>query len=361
MSEEVRSEIVGLTKEMIKRKTVQGREDELEACIDFIEGYFAGEDFTVNKFDVGGKPSLVISLDSSKKSEILLHGHIDVVAGKESQFRPTEKDGRLYGRGAADMKGGVACLMKVMKDLGREDNPPSATLMIVSDEEIGGFKGAHYLLNEVGYSSEFAISAEPNIEIPMGITVSQKGVLKIKLIGKGKAAHASRPWKGENAIEKLMRDYLKVKELFEERQDGEWRTTVTPSTIRGGDSNNKVADKAALHLDIRYTEQLTAHNIVQQLEEMDDIDFEVVVHAPMLQNDRDNPYIQHLKESAEQYGDPEFSRKTAASDMRHLTKKDIPAVVFGPYGEAAHGDRECLHLNSIIPYYNTMIDFLTGL
>ncbi|MFB6216629.1 MAG: M20/M25/M40 family metallo-hydrolase, partial [Candidatus Aenigmatarchaeota archaeon] len=138
---EISQRVAELASELIKFQTTRHRPDEIEKCLEFIEGYF-DEGFAVRRFEKNGKPSLVISLEKIREPKILLHSHIDVVEAEEDMFLPQIEDGCLYGRGSADMKAGVACLMKAMKDLRELEDQPSVALMITSDEERGGFNGA---------------------------------------------------------------------------------------------------------------------------------------------------------------------------------------------------------------------------
>lgn len=349
----VKEEIVELTQKLISFRTVKGNGREIDRCFSFIEGYF--EDFEICSFEKNGDKSLVISKDEEPNPDILLHGHIDVVEAKDDLFAPEVENGKIFGRGAADMKAGVACLMKALKDFSQQKSDPSVALMLTSDEERGGFNGAGYLVNEKGYRPNFAISAEPNSDEAEGdIVVEQKGVLQLKISCEGEQGHGSRARELENAAEKLIKSYTHIREFF-----GGNGTTLNISYIEAGDAINKVPGSAEATLDIRYTDEYDASQVLEDIGAIEGLEVEVVARAPMLKNDPQNFYIQELKQSCrKKKGRGELYRKKSASDMRFFTEKGIPAVVFGPDGYNQHGENEFADISGLEEYYEVIVDFL---
>ncbi|MFB6204320.1 MAG: M20 family metallopeptidase [Candidatus Nanohaloarchaea archaeon] len=353
----VEDEILELAEDMVKFRSSKNHPGEIEKNLQYIEEYFAGDEFLVERYESEGKTSLVVSFEDTLEPEVMLHGHIDIVEAPEQMFEPELRDGKLYGRGAGDMKSGVAALMKLVKDMAGWEDRPSVALVIVSDEELGGFNGMGHLV-DLGYRPNFAISAEPNnMEGYMDIVIKQKGVLQLKVSAEGASAHGSRPWKGENAIEKLIDGYREIDSLFTD-SEGRWVSTLNLGTIEGGDAVNKVPDHAEMDLDIRFASEYVPEEILDDLEELD-IDIEVVFNEPMLDNDPENPYIQQLKSSAgDVVGDCALERKEPGSDMRFLAAEGIPAVVFGPEGYNSHADDEYAAVESFGDYYEILKRFL---
>jgi len=349
-------EIVKISEELVRIPSETDKKEEIDQALEYIENYFMEGNFEVHKFEYENTKSIVICFEGVEDPKLMLHGHIDVVEAEEELFEPSINDGKLYGRGTGDMKAGVACLMKVMKNI--QDEKPSVGLMIVSDEETGGFKGAKPLF-EKHYSPEFAISAEPNnMSGYMDIISEQKGIMRVKVSASGKGAHGSRPWKGENAVEKLMKQYEEIQELFEDSDHGnKWVTTASLGKFEGGKSVNRVPDTANLWLDIRFSKQYLPEEIKKDLEELE-IDFEVLSEEPMLYTDANNEFITGLKHSAEKIiDDCSITRKEPGSDMRHLTRNDIPAVVFGPEGYNSHASDEYAVIGSFEDYTQIVTDF----
>ena len=350
-------EILELTEKLVEFQSTNDNLKEINNCLDFIEEYFSGPKFSVERYEKNNIPSMVVTF-GEENPELMLHGHIDVIEAEKEMFQTERKDGKLYGRGTGDMKAGVAALMQVMKDLKEEQ--PSIGLMIVSDEERGGFNGAGHLFDE-HYSPEFAVSAEPNnIDGYLDIITDQKGILQIKISTEGLSAHGSRPWNGENAMEKFMEKWPELKNLFSDHGDGEnWVTTVNLGKIRAGESTNKVPEKAEAWIDIRTAREYPNDEVLEDIKNIEGLEVEESLNESMLSTDQDNEKVQALKASAEKFEDEcQISRKEPGSDMRFLTEHGIPAVVFGPEGYNAHAPNEYAVIESLGDYYGIMMDFI---
>jgi succinyl-diaminopimelate desuccinylase len=350
-------EILELAEDLVKFKSTNDNLEDINNCLDFIEDYFSEPDFKVRRHESEGVPSLVVTF-GEENPDLMLHGHIDVIEAEEEMFEPERKDGKLYGRGTADMKAGVAALMQVMNDL--KDEKQSIGLMVVSDEELGGFNGAGYLFDE-HYSPDFAISAEPNnIDGYLDIITDQKGILQVKVSMEGLSAHGSRPWKGENAAEKFMQKWPEIRDLFKDHRDGEeWVTTVNLGKVKAGESTNKVPEKVEAWLDIRRAREYPNREVLNDIESIEGLKVEEILNESMLATDKDESQVQALKSSAEKFEEEcQISRKEPGSDMRFLTENSVPAVVFGPEGYNAHSPDEYAVIDSLGDYYQIIMDFI---
>jgi succinyl-diaminopimelate desuccinylase len=354
----VEQEIIELTEDLVRFRSTKNNPDEIEKCIDYIAEYFSDGVYVVRRFERNGKPSLLVSFEETMEPEVLLHGHIDVIEADEEMFEPRVEGSKLHGRGTADMKAGVAAIMTVMEAV--RDTKPSVGLLIVSDEELGGFDGVNYLLEEKGLRPSFAISAEPNnMDGYLDIVTHQKGILQVEVTAEGRSAHGSRPWKGENAAEKLMEKYNEINDLFEPAEQGEWTTTVNLGRLEAGESTNKVPERAEMHLDIRYAKSYPSEEVLADLRSIEGIDIEASLDEPMLHNDNGNTSIQNLRSVAEDVaGECTVTRKEPGSDMRFMTEKDIPAVVFGPEGYNAHAPDEYAVIDSFDDYFEIVRRFV---
>ncbi|WP_414838257.1 M20 family metallopeptidase [Candidatus Nanosalina sp. VS9-1] len=350
-------EILELTEKLVEFKSTNDNLEEINKCLDFIEEYFSDPEFEVTRHEKNDIPSMVITF-GDENPDLMLHGHIDVIEAPDEMFETERKDGKLYGRGTADMKAGVAALMTAMKDV--KEEKPSVGLMIVSDEERGGFNGAGYLFSEK-YSPEFAISAEPNnIDGYLDIITDQKGILQVKVSTEGLSAHGSRPWNGENAMEKFMEKWPEIKGLFKDHENGEnWVTTVNLGKVRAGDSTNKVPEKCEAWLDIRTAREYPNEKVLEDLRKIEGLELEESLNESMLSTDQENKFVKSLKASAEKFEENcKVSRKEPGSDMRFLTENGIPAVVFGPEGYNAHAPDEYAVIDSLGDYYRIVMDFI---
>ena len=344
-----------LSEELIRYRTITGNKEEISQALEHLKKQF-GADFNIKEFEKEGVKSLLIASRKTEEIDVILHGHIDVVDAEEELFRPRKRGGKLFGRGATDMKSGVACITEVMKEIENQ----GLGLLITSDEEKGGFNGTGYVLEKEELSPELVISAEPDDsgDFP-SIVNKQKGVLQLKISVEGESAHASKPEKGESAAEELIRTYReKIRPLFEPVE--EFATTVNLSKINAGDAVNRVPDHAEMDLDIRYSENYPKNQVLGDIRDIEDLNVEITAEAPMMKTDSDNEMVKSLKKSVQKVSGKETdTRKEAfASDMRFFTEKGIPAICFGPEGYNLHGKNEYVVFESLELYCEILKNFL---
>lgn len=355
--------LLNLTKKLISFKTTDYRPEELKKIVDFIENYFKGDNLFIKRFEDVSKPSIVITFENKKNPQIFLVGHLDVVEADKHDFIPRIRGGKLYARGAGDMKGNVACLMKIMKEFSQEGLKPDIGLMLTSDEEIGGVNGVKFLLNKKGYNCKLAI-------IPDGgalyrIVNKEKGVLRLKVEAKGRSAHGSKPWKGDNAIEKLIKAYLEIKKIFPRatRKDN-WKETLNLGKISGGGVVNKVPDFAEMQLDIRFTEKTNWKEIYQKVfkiaSKIKGVKIKIIGMKEVLFTSPDNFYLKKYKEVCQRLlgKKVKFSKEHGASDASHFVKKRIPVILHESECYNVHAKNEWLNIKSQKKYYQILREFL---
>lgn len=354
--------VTELTTELVEYPTTVDRPEAIEACMDRVAAFFEEASVPVERYRDNGIPSLVASLADSTEPEIMFHGHLDVVPAAERLFTTRREGNHLYGRGTADMKGGLAAMMHVLRDVAEDGREPSLAMMVVADEENGGVHGAEYLLEDVGYRPEFCITGEPNnLEGYMDIINKQKGVVQVELSATGQTAHAATPEQGENAIEKLMAAYADIASVFDD-EDEEWGATVNFGRIQGGETLNQVPSSATAELDIRYPDEVTRDDVLFELRQLEDIDVKSLGHGNPVDTDPSNPHAQALLEHANRAIDWEvaFARKPHTSDLRHFARHDVPGVAFGPEAYGSHEEFEHLLLDSLADYQRALYAFATG-
>ncbi len=160
---------------------------------------------------------LIARIGSGEKT-LQYNGHYDVVAPGSGwkvtdPFKPRRVNGRIYGRGSTDMKGGLAAVTAALAYLASTKEPLDHVVeaAYVPDEEIGGLTGTGYLVRELGSRPNWVVIAEPSG--PDVMWVGHKGGVWAEVVVKGKQAHGSTPWLGDNAFEKMV--YL-AKAVIEE-------------------------------------------------------------------------------------------------------------------------------------------------
>ncbi len=304
-----------------------------------------------------GFKSYIATIGKGDKT-LVLNGHLDIVSGKVSQFDPIESDGKIIGRGSADMKGGCAAMIQAMIELKAEDLKSKIMLQLVPDEEVGGMHGSAYLV-EQGYVGDFVICAEPT---NLQISIQSKGIIRLDVVSTGLSAHGSRPWEGDNAILKAIENYFKIEKLpiINIGSDFYEKSSINLARISGGDIYNRVPDKSTIGLDIRYVPHLNPDQIIEDIKKVVVGEVMVKIIEQGVNIKATNPYILQLKESILNIM-PEEPIKLAGqhggSDTRFFAAKGIPAIEFGPKGNFWHGDGEYVETGSINQLKNILIDF----
>jgi len=307
-----------------------------------------------------GISSLVISNDDTKNFDILFVGHLDVVpAIYPKAFEPYEKNGRIYARGASDMKGPVVAMMRAMKELIEEGTKLTLGLMLTTDEEVGGQNGVGHLLNEVGYRAKVAFI--PDGGDNWSICTDEKGILHVKISAKGVSAHGSRPWKGDNANLKLIKCYETIEKHFYEKwgkptEKFNWIPTLNLGYIQGGDSTNKVSDHAEAKIDFRFPAEVKKEEIIEIVKnacEKGDCEYEEIVSGASNHIDKNNPFLKAwccgIKDKSEK-GTKLFVKAHGASDARFFAEKGVPTIISKPICSEIHVDDEWIDYNSLVEF-----------
>jgi succinyl-diaminopimelate desuccinylase len=354
------SDVVALTQDLIRLKSMHSRPEEIQKCMTFMETYLARNAVAYRRIEQNGVPTLLV-LRPDGTTPVLLMSHIDVVDAPDELFEPRVENGRLFGRGSIDDKYAAALSLTLAAELIRKLQTQGKTqfdlpcgLLISADEEIGGHNGARAALRHV--RADFAIALDGGHL--RKIVVKEKGILRLKLISRGKSAHGARPWLGENAIEHLMADFFKIKRHFELTAADHWHRTLNFSRIQAGKAANQVPDYAEALFDIRYTENDDLDNLVAAIRQEIRGEIEIVEKEPLFQGGS-SPYLDRLLAIA---GHPEVGREHGASDARFLSEFGIPGIVWGPDGDnSAHSAQEHVNIDSLLALHKILNEFLTGL
>jgi succinyl-diaminopimelate desuccinylase len=351
-------EIIDLTKKLIRFKSTHTNKEEIDRCSLFIEDYFKRSGIPYQRREHGGYPSIVV-MPAGGHVPVLLMAHIDVVDAPDKLFEPVEKNNRLYGRGSIDDKYAVALAMVLVRDvMARRDRveetrePLPLGVLITSDEEIGGKFGAEPLLKEI--RADFCIALDGGAVDQ--IVIKEKGILKLKLISRGKAAHGARPWLGENAIDRLIDDYQTIKTFFRETEPHHWHRTLNFSIIHAGQSHNQVPEYAEAKFDIRYTENDDAKGLIDQMREA--VQGELVVEGlePVFQGGGPSPYLDLLLDIS---SGTRLGFEHGASDARYLSVNGMDGVVWGADGDLSqHAEDEHVNIDSVYRLYEILAKYL---
>jgi succinyl-diaminopimelate desuccinylase len=287
------------------------------------------------------KGNIILSVGDSDKS-IVLCGHLDTVPiGDPNSWNvdplgAEEKDGYIYGRGAADMKGGVAaCLGALKKIKNSRDNELDYKIIFLgtSDEEVGLEGAKTAFASGIMESAKFLIVAEPTA---LNVGIAEKAVLWLSIHTHGKAAHGSTPEKGINAIEELVDIFpLLHSELPQLIDPILGKSTLNIGKIKGGKSVNVVPEYAEVHCDFRLIPSINPEKFANELfgtiqnhSQENSVNFEMKIEQimPAISISKENYYIQHFLTKCTS---KEFIGLNYGTDGAVLVK-NIPFVIFGP-------------------------------
>jgi succinyl-diaminopimelate desuccinylase len=300
--------------------------------------------------------------DPDAELTLLLHGHLDVVPGQPEQFKPHVEGERLLGRGTYDMKGALACLMLALADL-RDARGVRVMLGVVPDEESEEEveRGGDRLVEE-GFIGQFAITGEPT---DMNIGIAAKGVLAMRIIVRGRAAHGATPWLGENAILRALDVFRGIESLPFAGQASPLfdRPSINLGRILGGDALNKVPDACVIDVDVRYLPEQDPQAILAEVRSLPGTEVISTFTRPPVTVDPESVYVRALCEAASPHrGSAVMSvGRDGASDAVSFLRAGIPAVEFGPIGGGHHGPEEWVSVPSLASYRRAIVDFVTGL
>ncbi|MBJ7450201.1 MAG: M20/M25/M40 family metallo-hydrolase [Parachlamydiales bacterium] len=303
--------------------------------------------------------SLTITTKNTTKPKVWLVAHIDVVSGDEMLFQAKKLDNKLYGRGVYDMKMAIACYMLLMRELGHQTNEHDIGIMITTDEETGGANGVKSLLQE-GYSSDVAFLPDGGFD--WKFEEMAKGVVQVKLTSYGCAAHGSLPSKGDNAINKLMSALNDINQMFEKEKskDSSYYSTSNVGMITGGTAVNQVPDYAEACVDIRFTPEMTADQVLAKVVEITKKYDNVLAESTMLAAPRQVDVHQECFQKFSHLALLKYNIEVGsvfshgASDARFFSEKDIPVLVIAPKGGQHHADKEWVDLDDLERFYEVM-------
>ena len=209
------------------------------------------------------KANLFATIGAGKPGGVILSGHTDTVPweGQAWTMEPlcgAVRDGRLYGRGSADMKGFIAIVVAHAQSLRDADLPHAVHFAFSYDEEVGGFGVRRMVadLNDAGVKPEICLIGEPTNMVP---ALAHKGVHRWRCCVKGKPAHSSLTPMAVNAIEAASRVVSHIADMADRwRLDGPFQsgfdvpyTTAAVGVMHGGIADNVVPEDCHFHYEFR--------------------------------------------------------------------------------------------------------------
>ncbi len=308
-----------------------------------------------------GRPNVVaVARGSGGGRSLMLNAHTDTVGvvGMQKPFVPRREDGRLFGRGAYDMKGSLAASMLATAAAARRQLRGDVILTAVSDEEYASV-GTEAVARSL--EADAAIVTEPT---EMRLAVAHRGFVGMAIETEGRAAHGSRPELGIDAIAKMGHVLVGIEELDTTlRGDPRHRYlgsgSIHASLIEGGQEFSSYPARCVLQAERRTIPGESVAAVEGELRgilaeaAIRDADFSaelrVVVTREPFEIDEGEPVVELVRRHAARVtgSEPELVGVPFWADSALLAGAGIPTVLFGPSGEGAHAEVEWVDLGDL--------------
>ncbi len=356
--------------------------DEVKVA-DYLKALFAKHGIEASVIPIEGTRADLMAEVGSGKPVLGISGHMDVVsAGDESQwtsdpFTLTEREGKLYGRGAADMKSGLAAMVIAMIEIKERHLLKRGTIRLMAPmgEEVGELGSRTFATNGSMDDVDALIIGEPS---GYRIAYAHKGSMDIRLTSTGKAAHSSMPEQGKNAIDpliELLHDANKAFRETDKQSDLLGKLSFNTTIFQGGNQVNSIPEKAVAEINVRTIPEFdndvvetTLDNLIAtQTEQGAKIDKDTYMSQPSVETSGNSSLVKLAEKIGANYAGHDISAGaipavTDASNMLKDKPSSFPFIIFGPGSESVHQVDEYvdkqMYLNFIDLYTNLFTQYL---
>lgn len=297
-----------------------------------------------------GRANVIGRIRGTGSGHLVLTGHLDVVppGGQKWEHDPFAAelvDGRIFGRGSADMKGGVAAIVTAMAALVRSGFEPKADIILAATcgEEAGMLGAEAMVVRRSLEGARWLVVAEPS---DLNVFIGEKGVLWVRVKALGRTAHGSMHWLGVNAVSYMARLIVRLEDYPFPYEESPLlgKPTLSVNVISGGNKTNVVPDVCEATLDMRtvpsqnHEQMLTnlrsvAEEVALAHDENIGIEIEIENDKPALETDETDPLVTATVESvrAVRRASPVVGGVTFGTDAAYLGPGyGIPMVICGP-------------------------------
>jgi len=361
-----RNQIVEILGNLVRINSVNPPGNERKVVDKIIE--YLPKNISYKIIDHGNnRASLIVDYPGNSEEYLAFVGHIDTVPVSDSEYwdhNPHEGklvDGYIYGRGSADMKGGVSAMIGTLLYLNsfNIEPPIGIRFLFTADEESDGM-GIKEIVKQKYFDDvvEFIIPEPSNEKIGL----SEKGALWVKLKVSGKESHASKPNLGINAIEYAMTIIDKLKDSidFKIMDHRLGNTTFSLTSFNGGVKTNIIPSNAEATLDIRTVPGVYHDEIIQELdsiirdvvelEQELSVDVSIINNRPAIKIEKEEKLISGLVKSFKDIGlEADYKGINFYTDASQIVPIiNIPFAILGPGDEEmAHQRNEKIEIESV--------------
>jgi len=346
-------------------------------CQNYIESLLAPLGFVRTSVDTGGIINSIYARSGELHGTLAFAGHTDVVptgpveTWTHPPFEAVVKDNILHGRGAQDMKGGIACWLAAVAQLCAQQTPlPTLQLLITSDEEGESIDGTIRIVEHMQANNtlpDAVIVGEPSCSKKVGDTIrrGRRGVVQARITFHGKQGHSAYPQDADNAIHRAAPALARIAAIdWGEAADGFPATSCQITNFNAGTgASNVIPGTAEAFLDIRYNPSNSFEDICQCIKQACngiDANFNID-HVATAFSTPDGIFLDTVCASIERITDITTIRDTGGgtSDGRFLAASGVPVAELGLTNSTIHQVNECVathELDTLTAIYSDIIE-----
>lgn len=361
--------LTALTRDLILIRSTDALAAERARCFEFVRIQLEElEGVEIREYQRDGYASMLALPAGHEKPDVLLCGHLDVVDhGEADCYRSVVRDGRIIGPGAGDMKGGLAILIELFREQHHSRPGLSLGLAVTSDEECGGEHGVKFLVEELGLRAGQVIV--PDGGSPNELTIEEKGIIHLRVRAVGHAAHAARPWLGDNALEKLIAGLERLGREFRQLRPADYESAGGPADHwfpscavtmlgSGNETANRVPSDAEAVLDVRFPPPADVAGVMETVRTClgPDVQAEVIISAEPTHLAPDPEFVRATEEAT---GEPvRMVKSCGGSDARFFRAVGVPVNLSRPKVGELHSEEEWIEVDSMVKYYRICEEYL---
>ncbi len=335
-----------------------------------IESYMS--DYEAIYVNEGGVKNLFLSKRFGDGEHLCFAGHVDVVPAGDgwdsSPYEPMIKDGKIYARGAQDMKSGVAAFVQAIKYTEKFNGRLS--ILLTSDEEGDATYGTQIMLShlkEIELLPDFVVVAEPTCEEKFGdaIKIGRRGSINGYLTIHGKQGHAAYPEKAINPVHNIAPVLDKIAGVYLDNGDDDFAPSQMVITdIRGGmEVTNVTPGSLKIMFNVRNSTKTTQDEVTAHIaSSLDGLDYtlELTQGSYPFVTKRDSKIVEKITQSIERVTNMKTKLSTAGgtSDARFMGEYGIDVVEFGVINDTIHAPNECTGIDEVEALYEVFCDLI---
>ncbi|MCS7251230.1 MAG: M20/M25/M40 family metallo-hydrolase [Anaerolineae bacterium] len=332
------------------------------SLIAFLEDWLRVRGFPVARFPVPGYPWPNLLIHPQPRPQLLITVHVDTVPplAHPRPYVAIEREGRIYGLGSVDVKGGLAAMMVALDIVGADRlmRSPISIALTVDEEQMG--RGAEALARACW--PEAVIAIEPT---DFTISVAEAGTVELALEIRGRSAHGSVVERGRNAIQGAMELLRELESLpsIQAHHPLIGRGAVTPLFIRGGERSLVIPDHCELHLDIRWLPGISQETLMGEIEatlSRHEVIWRVIDLSAPFETPVEAPIVQLLGAALTETGLPiRLSGMPSWTDAEPFVRSGAQAVVFGPGSlTVAHTPEEHISISELLRITQVLVTLI---